>query len=533
MSWLFTCIDMGKLRPGLTLLLFFVGQMLSLPTFAGAKETVESLLKPGGLSKAHARYEKECDKCHENFKADRQNKLCLECHKGINENIVKKTGSHGRIKDIKERECRTCHAEHKGRDRNLSAFDHESFDHAHTDFVLKGWHLQVECAQCHKPNSKFSDAKKDCIACHRKDDRHKTRLGALCKNCHVEAAWKTARFDHDKTSFKLKERHKDVVCADCHPNERYANTPANCYFCHEMDDTHVGNHGKKCDACHVESGWFKVKFNHDKDTKFELKDVHGKLACKDCHGGNVYEKPLKADCYSCHEAGDKHKGQYGKDCQKCHTVQGWAPTRFEHNEDTDFQLRGDHKKIVCEDCHRGPLFEEKIGTACFSCHRFDDVHRSQEGKTCERCHDERGWETKVVFDHGISKFPLHGAHVLVTCEECHASNSYKDAEVKCVACHKKDDIHKERLGAKCDLCHGPYDWLAWQFDHDLQADFPLDGKHEGIDCHACHKDRIKDRIELSLMCHSCHKSDDVHNGSLGPQCDKCHVTSSFKKKKLK
>ena len=306
---------MGNIRLGLALL-FLVCATLSLQVSAGAKEAVESLLRPGDLSKAHARYEKECDKCHENFKANRQNKLCLKCHKDINENITKKTGSHGRIKDIKDRECRTCHSEHKGRDRNLSAFDQESFDHAQTDFALKGWHLQVECSQCHKPNSKFSEAPKDCIACHRNDDRHKTRLGELCKNCHIEAAWKTARFDHDKTNFKLKERHKDAVCADCHPNERYANTPANCFFCHEMDDTHGGNHGKKCDACHAESGWFRVKFNHDKDTKFELKDMHGKLACKDCHGGNVYEKRLKADCFSCHEASDKHNGQYGKDCEE-------------------------------------------------------------------------------------------------------------------------------------------------------------------------------------------------------------------------
>ncbi len=523
---------MGKIRLGLTLLLFLVCQTYSLHVLAGAKEAVESLLRPGDLSKAHARYEKECDKCHENFKSKQQNKLCLECHKDINENILKKTGSHGRIKDIKERECKTCHSEHKGRDRNLSAFDQESFDHAQTDFALKGWHLQVECTQCHKPNSKFSEAKKECIACHRNDDRHKTRLGELCKNCHVEETWKTSRFDHDKTNFKLKEAHKDVACADCHPNERYVNTPVNCYFCHEMDDTHAGNHGKKCDACHSETGWFKVKFNHDKDTKFELKDVHGKLACRDCHSGNVYEKHLKTDCFSCHEASDKHKGQYGKDCQKCHTVQGWNRSEFEHNEDTNFHLRGGHKKIACEDCHRGLLFEEKIGTACFSCHRFDDAHRGQEGKTCERCHDERGWETKVVFDHNITKFPLSGAHVFVTCEECHSSNSYKDAEVKCVSCHKKDDIHKERLGPKCELCHGPYDWLAWQFDHDTQTDFPLDGKHEGIDCLACHKDKVKDKIELSMVCYSCHKDDDAHNGNLGPQCDKCHVTSSFKKKKL-
>jgi hypothetical protein len=299
-----------------------------------------------------------------------------------------------------------------------------------------------------------------------------------------------------------------------------------------MDDAHKGNHGKKCDSCHAESGWFKIKFDHDKDTRFELKDVHAKLACRDCHSENVYEKRLKTDCFSCHETSDTHKGQYGKDCSKCHVTEEWTRSAFDHNEDTTFNLRGEHKKVVCEECHRGQLFQEKTGTSCFSCHRFDDAHRGQEGKACERCHDERGWQTKVVFDHNITKFPLHGAHVFITCEECHASNKYKDAEVKCYACHKKDDTHKERLTAKCELCHGPYDWLAWQFDHDTQTDFSLDGKHDGIDCHACHKDAVKDKIEISMTCYSCHRDDDAHNGNLGMQCDKCHVTSSFKKKKL-
>ena len=487
---------------------------------------------PGEVSQAHARYEKECNKCHENFRKASQTKLCLDCHKDIARDVKEKTGFHGRIKNIQTRECKVCHAEHGGRDKNIAAFDHEAFDHKQTNFLLKGWHKQLECVACHKPKAKYREAKPECYDCHKDDDQHKTRFGKACNNCHIEVSWKASRFDHDKTDFKLKDKHKDVECVECHPNERYENTPTKCFFCHELDDEHKGKHGKKCDTCHVEKGWLAVKFDHDKDTKFKLQDMHAKLQCSDCHKENVYEKEIKTTCVSCHEKSDKHKGRYGKECQVCHMTKGWGRSVFDHNEDTTFRIRGKHKKVGCDECHRGMLFGVKIESNCQSCHKHDDIHKGQEGKFCQQCHDERGWDAKVIFDHDATKFPLLGSHAIVPCEECHASGKFKDAKVQCDTCHKKDDVHKKRLGKNCDLCHSPTDWRIWRFDHNKQTDFPLDGAHEGIDCHACHTEPVKDKIDLSPVCYSCHKKDDNHNGNLGTQCGRCHVTSSFKKRKL-
>ncbi len=528
---------MGKIRffSGSILASFIIVLMSSLPAYAGPTDAMESLLMPGDVTRSHARYEKDCNNCHATFEKAAQDKLCKKCHKEIDDDIKKKSGYHGRINEIRNgRECKTCHTDHKGRDKDIAEFDKETFNHSATNFELKGWHLQIDCTGCHNPKAKFRDNRKACVQCHKKDDRHKTRFKEKCDTCHIEDTWKAARFNHDKTDFKLKDQHKDVTCSGCHPNERYENTPTKCFFCHELDGVHDGNHGKKCENCHQEKGWYNIKFDHNEDTEFELEYVHAKLQCSDCHTKNIYKKSLTPTCYSCHELADDHKTRYGKECEKCHITEDWKKAVFDHNEDTNFKLRGNHKEVICDDCHRGMMFEVEMNGTCFDCHQYDDVHNGQEGKFCQQCHDERGWDKKVVFDHDTTKFPLHGSHVISPCEECHLSATYKDAEIKCVSCHKFDDEerHQRRLGAACEVCHGPYNWLAWDFDHDKQTDFKLDGSHKDIDCHACHKVEVKDEFDISMSCHSCHRQDDDHDGNLGTKCDQCHVTSSFKKRKL-
>ena len=94
-------------------------------------------------------------------------------------------------------------------------------------------------------------------------------------------------------------------------------------------------------------------------------------------------------------------------------------------------------------------------------------------------------------------------------------------------------MHERKLTKQCELCHGPLDWLVWNFDHDNQTDYPLYGAHEGIDCLSCHKDPVEDEIELPTNCFGCHEKDDNHNGQLGKQCGKCHTTKSFKDIEIK
>lgn len=496
-------------------------------------ERMEGLVQPGDVIKGHARFEKKCNKCHEPFNKSKQRKLCRDCHEEIDRDIKKEVGYHGHIYNIAERECHSCHTEHKGRDMDIVQLDEEMFDHEKTNFKLRGNHASIPCKSCHKKDRFYRLPKHECVDCHEKDDSHKERMGRKCENCHIESAWMPSFFIHKKTDFPLRNNHKNVGCQYCHVNERYKDTPKNCYFCHYLDDVHDGERGIKCHECHNDERWSRIEFDHDDDTDYKIKDAHKRLLCVDCHEGKIFEDETPNHCFGCHEAHDAHNTLYGKKCGDCHTEKEWRKIKFDHDADTTFKLKGEHKELQCDACHKGHLFKEKTPAKCSTCHRFDDVHDGQEGDKCSQCHDEKSWIKKVTFDHDITKFPLLGSHPLLTCEDCHASGKYKDEEILCDACHKKDDVHKRKLTKECELCHGPLDWLVWEFDHENQTDYPLDGAHDGLDCHACHSEPVEKEIELPTNCYGCHEKDDNHNGQLGKQCEKCHITKSFKDIEIK
>ena len=503
---------------------------LSMPVFADVSplERMEGLVMPGDVIKKHARIEKDCDKCHSGFDRMKQNKQCMECHKDIANDIKKTRGFHGKIVKIDDRECRSCHSDHLGRDADIVQLDTELFDHNDTEFKLGGAHQSADCAACHKKAGVYRMPDHACHNCHAADDAHKERMGKKCENCHVEGAWLPAYFDHSRTKFKLQNAHREAACYNCHVNERYDDTPRNCYFCHFLDDVHKGDRGVRCHDCHTDERWSKIVFDHEKDAEFKLKGGHARLLCKDCHQKHIFEDEVETTCFGCHEKDDVHFKRYGKRCDVCHAENSWVKIEFNHKDDTTFPLKGKHKDLNCSVCHREKLFEEKIPNTCSECHRLDDSHEGQEGEKCQNCHNEDGWTKQVVFDHGITKFPLHESHIFLTCEDCHVSNKYKEAKVDCVSCHEKDDTHEKKLGAQCELCHRPSQWMAWEFDHNKQTDYPLDGKHDGLDCHACHKDPVEKEFDLPKKCYGCHEKDDVHNGQLGKQCETCHITASFK-----
>lgn len=491
-------------------------------------QRMEGLVMPGEVIKKHARVEKKCDKCHEAFDRTKQNKQCMECHKEIAGDIKDQRGYHGKIIGVSERECRTCHTDHKGRDADIVQLDPELFDHDKTEFKLAGAHKSTECKACHKKIGVYRQPEKICIDCHKADDPHKERMGKKCENCHIEGAWLPARFDHSKTKFKLKNTHRDIECKNCHVNERYDDTPRNCYFCHYLNDVHEGDRGLRCQDCHQTERWSNVLFDHDKDTEFKLRGGHKTLICKDCHRKHIFKDSVETTCVGCHEKQDVHLKRYGKRCEVCHVEKGWEKIEFDHKKDTSFPLKGKHKDTDCVFCHREVMFEEQTPDTCVECHRLDDSHDGQEGDNCENCHDETGWTEKVVFDHGLTKFPLLESHLFLTCEDCHATNKFKEEKVTCDSCHEKDDVHEKKLSEACELCHQPSQWMAWEFDHDEQTDYPLDGKHDGLDCLECHTDPVEDEFELPESCIGCHEKDDIHAGQLGKLCDTCHITESWK-----
>lgn len=407
--------------------------------------------------------------------------------------------------------------------------------------------LEKECNLCHKPFRKDAQNRL-CMDCH--DHRniandvkwgkglHGKNRRKNCRQCHSEHKGRDAKiaqldkrdFDHSLTEFPLRNKHraKDIKCKSCHKKgKKYRDVPTKCNSCHRKDDVHKGSLGKVCADCHSDKGWKKVRFDHSK-TDYPLTGKHREVKCRDCHKNKDHKKTPKT-CYACHRNDDEHRGKYGKKCKSCHTPKDWTISLFNHGRKTDYRLRGAHRKIKCKACHKGNLYKnkQKLKTDCYACHRNDDVHKGQEGKKCEQCHNERRW-TQTTFDHGLAKFPLLGKHTRVKCKECHDKQTYKDAPTSCYACHKKDDEHKLRFGRKCGSCHNAREWKYWSFNHNRQTNFKLDGAHRKISCESCHNRPMRKSGGISSLCASCHEKDDIHHGEFGMYCEHCHAATDFK-----
>jgi hypothetical protein len=198
-----------------------------------------------------------------------------------------------------------------------------------TDYPLQGAHLAVPCNLCHQKNYRntirFKFNTTTCIACHR--DFHNgtasiyvsnERQGDECSYCHSSESWDAVNFDHTKTEFPLKGKHSTILCGKCHRAgpDKAGESAINfkigskvCQDCHQ--DIHGGQFARQgktdCQGCHTETDWQSSKFDHNRDSQFELKGAHQKVACAKCHkntviGGEntILYKPIDTSCSACH-----------------------------------------------------------------------------------------------------------------------------------------------------------------------------------------------------------------------------------------
>ena len=404
--------------------------------------------------------------------------------------------------------------------------------------------IEEKCDACHTP---FSQDTQDglCLDCHKpvKTDVGKGRgfhglsplmKGVACNLCHDDHKGRDfdmvqlnrTLFDHRRTDFPLSGAHADVPCASCHEApKRFAEAPLTCFGCHKADEPHKGNLGQDCQSCHGVTTWFDTAaFDHAKN-RFPLKGAHRTVVCASCHLGEVY-KDVTKDCNGCHAIQDVHEARFGTNCFSCHTEQAFKPAKFDHDTQSKFPLTGAHATAKCTSCHGSEVLA-KIETSCFSCHQAQDVHKAQLGSQCGACHVTTAWRSDVMFDHGLTQFPLSGLHTVVACQGCHASPAYKDAELSCASCHSTDDVHQGRFTSDCASCHTANDWNRVSFDHGKQTRFALTGKHAKAACYACHVQKNVTDASLPETCFSCHAKEDVHRGKFGKNCAQCHDTSTF------
>jgi len=198
------------------------------------------------LRNAHAEGVLKCTACHKDLTKFRKTPTdCYSCHKKDD----KHEGQAGK-------ECQSCHTD--------KTWKVEKFNHSLTHFPLTGRHITATCKSCHATN-RYKDASSECYACHKKEDRHKLKLGERCESCHNARSWKLWDFDHNKrTKYVLDGAHIKVACESCHKEpapkgKNAAPVGSNCISCHQREDVHDGQFGPRCEQCHVAESWKKLQ----------------------------------------------------------------------------------------------------------------------------------------------------------------------------------------------------------------------------------------------------------------------------------
>lgn len=376
------------------------------------------------------------------------------------------------------------------------------------DLAKSHAHLEgmANCTKCHTIGAKISNDK--CLACH--------------------------------TEIKIRVDKKQGYHSSSKVYKK------NCTICHS------DHHGRAYQIIHFD----RTKFDHS-ETGYVLEGKHATKQCNDCHQpANIVDQVVKKkkstflglnrECTSCHE--DYHQKTLSTDCLKCHTYDAFSPaTRFDHTK-SNFQLKGQHKRVECVNCHEkttlgGKKFQRFRGVKysnCANCHR--DVHDNKFGQKCADCHTEESFHTVKNtnnFNHDLTGFKLEGRHITVPCSACHKSN-YTVA-VKhdyCNDCHS--DFHNgefttDKIRKDCSDCHSVNGFTPSSFTierHNNTA-FSLKGAHSKLPCSSCHKPQGTWKFRnVGSKCSMCHE--DVHKEYLNQKyypdqnCTNCHSLETWK-----
>ncbi len=304
-----------------------------------------------------------------------------------------------------------------------------------------------------------------------------------------------------------------------------------------------------CSLCHEGGNWTSIradfKFDHGKETGYELLGAHKKASCLLCHNDiGPIQKFSKQGCAGCHE--DYHRGKLGKDCDSCHDQSIWRPKdSISQHEMTRFPLVGAHAAAACFRCHPGAQTGNFFGatTECQDCHQADfqkakNPDHIAQGWTdqCQRCHLPMNWQ-KARFHHPDS-FPLTGAHAGARCTDCHSPTNFKGLSTQCSSCHtpeynaSNNPSHMAAgLGTDCDSCHNTSTWRPSSWQH--TTSFPLTLGHSGRRCLDCHTGNVYSGT--STACSSCHLDDyqattnPNHTAAFFPtDCTICHNTATWR-----
>ena len=480
-----------------------------------------------------------CNECHVNQQKNEFVGVTTDCY-GCHRADYEATTTPPHRSSGFGTECMQCHT--------ATALSWQTgFNHAQTAFPLTGAHAAVACAQCHQ-GGKFRGTSVQCVSCHQTDANRVNSpqhvppsFSSDCTLCHTTMVWKPSLFSHNGTRFPLMGAHVLASCSSCHTNGVYAGTAMACVSCHQQqyNSATIPNHVTSgfptdCQSCHSAFGWRPSIFDHN-TTRFSLTGAHTAVPCNQCHVNGRYEG-TPVQCSGCHQndyssvLSPKHtQPAFSLDCTVCHSTVGWIPSSFDHNR-TKFLLTGAHVTATCASCHMNGVY---AGTAmtCVGCHQqqFNAATNPNHvtsgfSRECQSCHTTTGWRP-ASFDHSQTQFPLTGAHVSVTCNQCHPNGRYQGTPLQCSGCHQADynavitPKHTQpSFSLDCTLCHSTSAWKPTSFSHSTTR-FPLTGAHVATACASCHSNGVY--AGTAMTCVGCHQQQ--FNGTTNPN----HVTSGF------
>ena len=322
----------------------------------------------------------------------------------------------------------------------------------------------------------------------------------------------------------------------------------------------------ECFICHNEHHGFDYKLNklnkklldHTK-MGFELKGIHAKKECKECHktvfisDTGLKKKTstymgLSSACLNCHS--DYHQGKLSSNCTTCHNFNSFKIAKvidFNHNK-KEFPLLGRHKNVSCIKCHKTEIidgkrtqrFKELHFENCTPCHK--DIHENKFGNNCKQCHSTDSFHAikKInTFNHDKTAFELIGKHKTVACKSCHKTEFMTDPvkHDKCNSCHAdyhKGEFGKNGISPDCNTCHTNNDFTRSTFtiERHNKLKFRLEGSHKATPCMACHQKKNNWSFsQLPTKCIHCHTN--IHNGFIEEQfmenenCSACHDVNSW------
>ena len=367
--------------------------------------------------------------------------------------------------------------------------------------------FESQCSRCHAPLETTQDV--------------------LCTACHTDVSHQIA--SGSGTHGKLEAANQ---CAGCHPDHRGR----------DFDPALLAQDTFNHDMTSFSLAWHQVDFEAVP------------MSCEACHQESNLSVPVIEKCSACHTAHDAqfmntHLQEMGGDCLACHDGQDRI-IEFDHAT-TSFPLEGKHTRLGCASCHEigqgsAALFDHVPALAqvfqglpldCAQCHSEASVHGDLFSSNCEDCHTAQSWALAKwqgqPFDHALNtRFSL-ARHAQdydgrnMTCKYCHQGDVRQFDQGICVDCHGKEDQgfmqrHQEQFGPACLDCHDGTDRMS-NFDH--ANFFELEGIHTGLDCQACHADKVF--LGTPTACSGCHAEPAIHAGTFGLQCQYCHTSQAW------